>query len=92
MELGPHKIRVNAIAPGYVPTNMSRAITESDALAQEFRDAAWLGREVDPSELAGLACYLASDGASGITGQTIPLDAGIGLGRFPDMLAAMQGR
>ena len=72
-ELGPN-IRVNAIAPGLVKTDMARALWEEhgDAIAARLP----LGRLGEPSDIAAMVVFLASDAASWITGQTMIVDGG----------------
>jgi NAD(P)-dependent dehydrogenase (short-subunit alcohol dehydrogenase family) len=74
-ELAPKKIRVNAIAPGTIDTDMVRNNTPEmqDAMAK----AALLGRAGEPDEVVGLALYLASDASSFVTGATISIDGGL---------------
>ncbi len=77
VELAPHNIQVNAIAPGYFATEMNRALIDN----AEFN--AWVckrtpaGRWGDPAEIAGLAVFLASAAANYITGQLITIDGGM---------------
>ena len=77
VELAPHGVQVNAIAPGYFATEMNRALID-DA---EFN--AWVckrtpaGRWGQPEEIAGLAVFLASAAANYITGQLITIDGGM---------------
>ena len=77
VELAPHNIQVNAIAPGYFATEMNRALIDN----AEFN--AWVckrtpaGRWGDPAEIAGLAVFLASAAANYITGQSITIDGGM---------------
>lgn len=72
-ELGP-SVRVNAVAPGLVRTDMARAIWESaeDAVAARLP----LRRIGDPDDVAKAALFLASDAASWITGHTLVVDGG----------------
>jgi gluconate 5-dehydrogenase len=76
-DLGPYGIRVNAIAPGYFATeaNADQA-ADSDRLAW-VEARTMLRRWGQPSEIAGLAAFLAGDEASYLTGQTIALDGGL---------------
>jgi gluconate 5-dehydrogenase len=77
VELAPHNIQVNAIAPGYFATEMNRALIDN----VEFN--AWVckrtpaGRWGDPDELAGLAVFLASDASRYMTGQLLVIDGGM---------------
>lgn len=75
-ELGSYNIRVNAVAPGVVGTDM---VTEavSDEMLQGLKSMTPLGRMADPTELAGAYVYLASDESSFTTGAIIAVDGGI---------------
>jgi meso-butanediol dehydrogenase / (S,S)-butanediol dehydrogenase / diacetyl reductase len=74
LELAP-KIRVCAIAPGYVLTPMQRA-EYSDAMLAEVNAKVPMRRHASPEEIAGLFAYLASDDAAFATGQVFTLDGG----------------
>lgn len=74
-ELAPKGIRVNAIAPGTVDTDMVRA--NSEAAQEAMAAAALLRRAAEPDEIAPLALYLASDASSFMTGATINIDGGL---------------
>jgi meso-butanediol dehydrogenase / (S,S)-butanediol dehydrogenase / diacetyl reductase len=74
LELAP-KVRVCAVAPGYVLTPMQRA-EYSDAMIQEINKKIPLGRHASPEEVAGLFAYLASDDAAFATGHVYTLDGG----------------
>jgi len=77
VELAPHNIQVNAIAPGYFATEMNRALIDN----AEFN--AWVckrtpaGRWGQPEEVAGLAVFLASRASDYITGQILVIDGGM---------------
>jgi meso-butanediol dehydrogenase / (S,S)-butanediol dehydrogenase / diacetyl reductase len=74
LELAP-KVRVCAVAPGYVLTPMQRA-EYSDAMLEEVNRKIPLGRHASPEEIAGLFAYLASDDAAFATGHVYTLDGG----------------
>jgi NAD(P)-dependent dehydrogenase (short-subunit alcohol dehydrogenase family) len=76
IELGPARIRVNAIAPGLVETRFAAALTSSPEILAMFEGRTALGRIASPDEIAGTAAWLASDDASYVTGQTIVVDGG----------------
>ena len=76
-ELGSSKIRVNAIAPGFVETKFASAIVGNEDLAKEVHKKTPLGRHAVTEEIAGGAVYLASDSASFLTGHTLVIDGGM---------------
>jgi NAD(P)-dependent dehydrogenase (short-subunit alcohol dehydrogenase family) len=80
LELGPSKIRVNAIAPGFVDTRLASAILKDDELLKRVVSRTPLGRYGTPDEIAGGALYLASDAASFLTGHTLVIDGGLTIG------------
>ncbi|MBP2848794.1 SDR family NAD(P)-dependent oxidoreductase [Dickeya oryzae] len=75
-ELGPHGIRVNAVAPGVIKTPMTENLPK-EALDRQL-ERCELGRIGLPQEVANTILYLASDSSSYITGQVIRIDGGIG--------------
>lgn len=75
-ELGEKKIRVNAISAGPVQTLAARGISDFSSMIKTYQDKAPLGRSCAPDELGSTALFLASDGASGITGQVLYVDGG----------------
>lgn len=72
LELAP-KVRVNAVAPGYVLTPMQRA-EYSDAMLEEVNGKIPLRRHAKPEEIAALFCFLASDDAAFISGHVYTID------------------
>ena len=76
-EVGSRGITVNAVAPGFIQTDMTEALGETVTGAVSEQVA--LGRLGLPEEVASTVGYLASDGASYITGQTIVVDGGLAL-------------
>jgi NAD(P)-dependent dehydrogenase (short-subunit alcohol dehydrogenase family) len=76
-ELAGNKIRVNAIAPGFIDTKFASAILKNDALLDEVLRMTPMKRYGAPDEIAGGALYLASDSASFLTGHTLVIDGGM---------------
>ena len=76
-ELGSKQIRCNAIAPGFIETDMTKALIEA-GISKDFKKNISLGRYGQPGDVAGLALFLASNESAYITGQVICLDGGIG--------------
>jgi 3-oxoacyl-[acyl-carrier protein] reductase len=74
-EFGSRGIRVNAIAPGFIQTDMTAVLTE--AVQATYRSRIPLGRFGAAEEVARTALFLASDDASYITGQTLAVDGGL---------------
>lgn len=75
-ELGPHGITVNCICPGYVLTEMGAA-TRTEAMIREWSAKSPLGRLAEPSDVANMAVFLASDEASYCTGQAMNVTGGM---------------
>jgi NAD(P)-dependent dehydrogenase (short-subunit alcohol dehydrogenase family) len=90
VELGPHGVRVNALAPGIVATPLTKPITSNPAWNDAYARHAALGRWAEPEEMAGPVVFLASDASSYLTATTIFADAGWTAmdGRFEPTLAA----
>jgi NAD(P)-dependent dehydrogenase (short-subunit alcohol dehydrogenase family) len=76
LSLAPFGIRVNAIGPGSIMTDILKAVANDKAAMDRIMMRTPLGRIGDPSEIASIAAFLASDDASYITGQTIYADGG----------------
>ena len=75
VELAPHNIQVNAIAPGYFATEMNRALLD-DAKFTAWVKAHARGAMGQPEEISGLAVFLASAAANYVTGQMVMIDGG----------------
>ena len=76
LSLAPYGIRVNAIGPGSIMTEMLAAVNADPAAKNRILSRTPMGRIGNPSEIASIASFLVSDDASYITGQTIYADGG----------------
>lgn len=79
VELAPYSIRVNAVCPGPVMTDMLLAAVPSGADRQQLAEAAPLGRVGRPEDIAAAVLYLASSDADWCTGQAISIDGGLSI-------------
>ena len=77
IELAPHNIQVNAIAPGYFATEMNRALIDNQEFDAWVKKRTPAGRWGEPPEIAGLAVFLASNAADYMTGQLLVMDGGM---------------
>lgn len=76
LALAPHGIRANAIGPGSIMTDILKVVMNDEAAKARILSRTPLGRIGEPSEIAAIAAFLASDDASYITGQTVYADGG----------------
>jgi glucose 1-dehydrogenase len=76
LALAPHGIRVNGIGPGSIMTEILQAVATDKDAKRRLLSRTPLGRIGEPAEVAALACFLASQDASYITGQTVYPDGG----------------
>ena len=75
-QFGKHGVRVNAVAPGLIITEMWEEGRKTPGLAEGLADHIALGRWGEPQEISSVVTFLASDAASYVTGQTIIVDGG----------------
>ena len=85
LELGPRGIRVNAIGPGLIQTPATGGIFGAPGLADAFVAETALGRFGLPEDVADTALFLASDASRWMTGQTLYLDGGASLRKYPEL-------
>ena len=76
-ELGPKGIRVNAICPGFIATEMVKAMPEN--ILQDIEKRSWLGRLGTPEEIANVYLFLVSNEASFVNGVALEVSGGISL-------------
>ena len=76
-ELGPKGIRVNAVCPGFIGTEMVKAMPEN--ILKDIERRSWLGRLGTPEEMANVYLFLASDEASYVNGVALEASGGISL-------------
>jgi enoyl-[acyl-carrier protein] reductase I len=81
-DLGPSRIRVNAISAGPIKTLAARGISGLSEMLKGHAERAPLKRNVDPTEVGETAAFLLSDGGSGITGETLYVDCGYNIMGF----------
>ncbi|AZZ36801.1 3-oxoacyl-[acyl-carrier-protein] reductase [Bdellovibrio sp. qaytius] len=75
LELGSRNIRINAVAPGYIKSDMTEALSEDQL--KYFSEKIPLGRAGEPAEVAQTVAFLLSDASSYITGQTLHVNGGL---------------
>jgi NAD(P)-dependent dehydrogenase (short-subunit alcohol dehydrogenase family) len=76
LEWAPHGVRVNAIAPGFVETDMNVTAREDPSFHESIRSQIPLGRWGTAEDVAGVARFLASDAAAWMTGSVVVIDGG----------------
>ncbi len=76
-EFGSRNVLVNAVAPGFIRTAMTDALTDEQKKA--LSDQIPLGRLGEPEDIARVVAFLASDDAAYVTGQVIPITGGLGM-------------
>ncbi len=77
VELGPQGVTCNAVAPGFVATDMNKALVENAEFSAWVEDRVPLGRWGRPEEIAAAAVFLASDAAAYVNGHVLTVDGGM---------------
>jgi Dehydrogenases with different specificities (related to short-chain alcohol dehydrogenases) len=77
-ELGSRGITANVVAPGFINTDMTKALPEAQQAS--YLSAIPAGRFAEPDEVAAVVSWLSSDDAAYISGAVIPVDGGLGMG------------
>lgn len=85
-DLGPHGIRVNAVAPGMIRTR-ANFVTEDPVAGPKYLEGVPLGRFAEPAEMAAVVAFLASDDASYVNGELLVADGGTTIGVRLDLPA-----
>lgn len=76
VEWGPRKIRVNAVAPTWVRTDLTKPLFSNNAIVAQLEGMMPLGRAADPDDMAGAVLYLSSRASDMVTGHILAVDGG----------------
>ncbi|MCX2933802.1 SDR family NAD(P)-dependent oxidoreductase [Mycobacterium sp. CVI_P3] len=85
LELGPHGIRVNAVAPGFVHTPLTEGAAMVPGVVDEYVENTALGRPGTPQDIADAVAFLCSPQSSWLTGEILDLNGGAHLKRYPNI-------
>jgi len=86
MELGPRRIRVNAIGPGLVRTGLTEGMWQMPGIVDDFDENAPVATVTSPDDVASLVTFLASDESQSISGTLQLVDRAAHTKRYPDVL------
>lgn len=89
-ELGVANVRVNAVRPGLVPTDLSMGLTASPEITADYMEQMPLHRLGTPEDIASMVRFFAGPESTWITGQCVGVDGGHTLRRGPDLTAMMR--
>ncbi|MBM7519152.1 SDR family NAD(P)-dependent oxidoreductase [Nocardioides nitrophenolicus] len=90
LELGPRGVRVNAVAPGLVVTPLTAPAMDIPGVREDYLANTALGRPGEPLEIAAAIRFLLSDDARWITGETLDINGGAHLNRYPDLVGLVE--
>ena len=76
VELGPHNVRINCVAPGLIKTDFAKALWQNPTIAKAYEQATPLRRLGETDDVAGAVVFLSSPAGRFITGQTLVIDGG----------------
>lgn len=85
LELGPHGVRVNAVAPGFVHTPLTEGAAAIPGVIEEYVENTALGRAGTPGDVAAAVVFLCSPQSSWLTGEVLDLNGGAHLKRYPNI-------
>ncbi len=85
LELGPHGVRVNAVAPGFVHTPLTEGAAAIPGVLEEYVENTALGRAGTPEDVAAAVAFLCSPHSSWLTGEVLDLNGGAHLKRYPNI-------
>jgi len=86
-DLGEYGIRVNAVMPGLVDTDLAVPLTHNEEASADYLRCMPIARIGKPADIAAIAAFLLSDDASWITGQCLGVDGGHTLRRGPNLVS-----
>ena len=89
-ELGPSGVRVNAVCPGLIRTEMVELITEGGATLDSYTENTPIARVGEPEDIAALVRFLVGPEATWLTGQAIAVDGGQSVRRGPDLSSMIE--
>ncbi|HWI42714.1 MAG TPA: SDR family oxidoreductase [Nocardioides sp.] len=90
LELGARRVRVNAVAPGLVVTPLTAPAMDIPGVREEYVDNTVLGRPGEPAEIAAAIRFLLSEDSAWITGETLDINGGAHLRRYPDLVGLVE--
>jgi NAD(P)-dependent dehydrogenase (short-subunit alcohol dehydrogenase family) len=91
-ELGASNIRVNAVRPGLVPTDLAAGLTMNEGIVNDYLEQMPISRLGTVDDIANGIRYLCGPESSWVTGQCLAIDGGHTLRRGPDLMAGMRPR